>query len=802
MTGPEGGSRRGLGFAGKLALLLTVLVGLPLAATFGVTRFAVERSVREQIARELDVGERVWQRFQVARERELLDRVAVLAEDFGFRDAVASGDPPTMASALANAASRIGAQAGWLVDAEGRLLAELDANRSGLPEAALARMVAVARQDGFLVGVTATGERAHALALVPVFAPALVGWVALGREFGADDVEEFAAITGLRAAVMVRDGAAQQAVAGSDRPIGAAEPFALDWRPDAPAVQAPATPDGAGLASARALRVSLPGEAPVFVVVEAARAEAMAPFADLGRQVLLLSALAAVLVLAGALYAGRRVSRPVEALAGAVTRIERGEYADPVPVPVGGGDEFGRLAGALNRMQGAIAEREATIRHQAGHDRLTGLPNRDRALMLLAQACRKAISRGREGALLTLDLDDFKQINDTLGHAFGDRVLIEVAARLREAVRDHDVVARLGADEFMVMFEEIDADAALQRAELLLRALRMPLPPGEAPIVLDASVGLVAFPQAGADAEVALRRAEIAMYDAKDGRRGVVVYAAGREEQHLRQLRLVGELRHAIDRDELALVYQPKIELVDGRVEHAEALLRWQHPELGRIGPDEFVPLAERSGLIRPLTLHVLGRALAQVCDWAGQGLDLGVAVNLSAEDLLDETLPASVDGILRRHGVAPARLILEVTETAVMRDLPVALRTLHGLRQLGIRIAIDDFGTGQSSLAQLKRLPVDELKIDKSFVLSLAEGGEDELIVRSIIDLAHTLALRVVAEGVESAGGLALLRRHGCNLAQGYHLSRPLEPAALAEWVRRRADGVDATVRGVVAAH
>lgn len=797
MIRPDPRGRRSLSVAGKIALLLVVLVLVSQAATFLVARFAVERSVREQIDRELDVGERVWQRFSEARQRQLLDRVAVLAEDFGFREAVASRDPPTIVSALRNAAARIGADAAWVVDPGGRRLATLDGQDGAIPPQTLSRLVEVARREGFLVGVTGAGEQAYALALVPVFAPDLVGWAALASVFGPDDAGEFAAITRLHTQVVLPvESAAGAHVEGAAGPPS----WPIDWRAEAAGVQALRLRDDEGSASARALRVSLAEGRPVFVVIQASRADAVAPFADLGRQVLLLSALAAVVALGAALYGGRRVSRPLSELSDAVTRIERGEYADPVAVRTS--DELGRLANAFNRMQAAIAEREATIRHQAGHDRLTGLPNREQALVILDAASGRAAARGRGGALLTLDINGFKQINDTLGHAFGDRVLVEVAIRLREAVRSCDSVARLGADEFLVVLPDLDAEAARQRAELLAQAMRLSLPLGETPIVLDVSMGLVLFPEVGGGAEAALRRAEIAMYDAKAARRGIVEYAAGREEQHLRQLRLIADLRRSIDGGELSLVYQPKVDLESGRVDHAEALLRWQHPTLGRIGPDEFVPLAERSGFIHALTMHVLDRALAQVRSWAEQGLALGVAVNLSADDLLNERLPERVRDCLRRHAVAPVRLILEVTETAVMRDLALSLRTLHGLRQLGIRIAIDDFGTGQSSLAQLKRLPVDELKIDKSFVLSLAEGGEDELIVRSIIDLAHTLSLRVVAEGVETLGGLALLRRHGCNLAQGYHFSRPLDPDALSGWLRGRVGGSGPAPIAAVASH
>lgn len=780
MTHPERAG--GLRFGSKIVLLLVLVVLAAQAASFGVMRFATDRSVRGQLQRELDVGQRVWERFHDSRRRQLLDRVSVLAEDFGFREAVTTGDEPTMLSALANAGGRIGADAALLLDPLGKVQVALVPDGSRFDPGVLRALLTRASQDGFAGGVVVLDGRPHQLALVPVFAPALVAWVGLAVEFGEADAREFSAITGLAAQVIA---AAPQAAAD---PVGvfpgatSALPIASPGGPGAWDVVL--ADDDPQQASARALRVSVDPGDPVYVLLQASRALAMAPFVDLGRQVLALSAAAAVLALAIAVLVGRQVSRPVDRLARAAMRIQRGEYASAVEVA--GRDELAQLAAAFNQMQSGIAEREATIVFQAGHDRLTGLPNRERALQLLRETLQSTTAEvPAAGAVMMLDVDRFKEINDTLGHAFGDQVLVQVAGRLREAARGVDTVSRLGGDEFLVLLGGLDRGAAEQRAGLLAHALRQPFEIGDTVIQLDCSIGIALYPAHGGEAEILLRRADIALYDAKLAHGSVAFYASGRDEQHLRQLRLISDLRSGIERGELSLVYQPKVTLASGRVEHAEALLRWRHPELGPIPPDEFIPLAERAGLIQLLTLHVLDTAIGQARAWQDAGLDTGVAVNLSAEDLVNEALPERVQACLRRHAVSPQKLILEVTESAVMRDLGVSLRTLHEMRRQGIRIAIDDFGTGQSSLAQLKRLPIDELKIDKSFVLSLAAGGEDELIVRSIIDLAHTLSMRVVAEGVENLAGLELLRQYGCETVQGYHFSRPLPSEAFVEWLR-----------------
>jgi diguanylate cyclase (GGDEF)-like protein len=771
-------------FGSKIVLLIVLVVLAAQLATFGVMRFATERSVREQLQRELDVGERVWERFHEARSRQLLDRVAVLAEDFGFREAVSSADLPTMRSALANAGGRIGADAAVLLDPAGQIQVELLTVASSFDSAQLETLIGRASSEGQASAVITAGDRPFLIAVVPVFAPRLVAWVGLALEFGEREATEFAALAGLDVSVIGTSSGTLQLHASSLPPAQARERIAaLPLGPMTVAAPSAALEvEDSRHGSARVLALNEDSMTPVWLLLQASRQVAMAPFDDLGRQVLLLSALVASVALVVAVLVGRQVSRPVDRLAQAALRIQRGEYAEPVDAGARG--ELAQLAATFNQMQQGIAEREATILHQAGHDRLTGLPNRERAIALLEQAIGD--DQAGIGAVLTLDIDRFREINDTLGHGFGDGVLVEAASRLRAAVRDCDVVARLGADVFLLVLRGVEPAAAAQRAALLADALRQPFDLGETSIRIDCSIGIASFPSQGTQAETLLRRADIAVSDAKEAHAGVALYAVGRDEQHLRQLRLIGDLRRCIERNELSLVYQPKVNLFDGRIEHAEALLRWRHPELGPVPPDEFIPLAERSGLIHALTLHVLDIALGEVSRWQATGIDSGVAINLSAEDLVNEDLPERVQASLRRHGVHPARLILEVTESAVMRDLDTALRTLNALRQLGIRIAIDDFGTGHSSLAQLKRLPIDELKIDKSFVLALAPGGDDELIVRSIIDLAHTLSMRVVAEGVETAVGLGLLRQHGCEVAQGYHFSRPLPAADFVSWVRQ----------------
>jgi len=491
--------------------------------------------------------------------------------------------------------------------------------------------------------------------------------------------------------------------------------------------------------------------------------------------------LAGLIALGVAAMVGRGISRPVSQLAEAAQRIQAGDYSQPVEAP--GRDEISGLANAFGQMQRGIAAREERILHQANHDTLTGLPNRAFARAKLEQTMQ-ATGEAR-GAVLMLDLDRFKEINDTLGHDFGDQVLQEIGKRLRHSVRNVDTVARLGGDEFMVLLEDVDGDSAQERAQSLLKRLRLPLDLPTTRVTLDCSIGVALRPDHGRDAQTLLRRADIALYDAKQARSGVAVYREGRDEVHLRQLGLMGDLRQSITHGELRLKFQPKVDLVHRQVHHVEALLRWDHPVLGAVPPDEFIPLAERSGFVHELTRFVLESALAQNARWRDQGLDLGVAINLSAMDLMDADLPDFIHDCQRRHQVPPEKIILEITEGALMRDVDYAVRMLHRLRAGGIRLSIDDFGTGYSSLAQLKRMPVDEIKIDKSFVMQMIEGSDDAVIVRSTIELGHNMGLSVIAEGVETDVSLALLTSYRCDMVQGYFFSAPLAADELAAWCR-----------------
>ena len=414
--------------------------------------------------------------------------------------------------------------------------------------------------------------------------------------------------------------------------------------------------------------------------------------------------------------------------------------------------------------------------HDALHDSLTGLPNRTLLNDRLDQALILGRREGSTVAVMLLDLDGFKEINDTLGHHEGDQILVRVAERLREALRESDTVARLGGDEFAIVLREATTPSdALLVARALTRALAKPFVTRDG-MRLDvrASIGVALAPDHGTDAATLLRYADIAMYQAKHGGGGELLYAAEHDDSSPERLQLVADLRAALERNELVMHFQPKVSLKGGRVEGLEALVRWQHPRLGLLQPAAFIDMAERSGLIAPLTSAALDGALTECRAWMHAGLTVTVAVNLSARSLRDESIVADVAAALERHGVPGHMLQLEITENSFVSDPTAARQVLGALRELGVSIAIDDFGTGYSSLAHLKDLPIDELKIDRHFVAGLAHGNAEAAIVRSTVQLAHDLGLRVVAEGVESSAVLAELARLGCDAVQGFLFGQP----------------------------
>jgi diguanylate cyclase (GGDEF)-like protein len=766
-----------LGVSAMALLLLLQLMA------FVAVRATVDTNAREGLRAELEVGQRVWQQMLAQRAAQLQQGAAVLAADFGFREAVATQDESTLASALSNHGERIGATVAAVLapDFSPRATSEQ------VPPALRARLGELAASiERAGSAVLPVNDSPHQFVMVPMRAPLLIGWVIVGFELDAAVLQQWRAVTGQHASLWVR---------GPNSPAKVRHSTLAE----ADAAQALQGVDALRLddSLAAAGEVVVAGEAHLFravaldergkarVVLAGSVAKAAQPYLALQRELLLLTAVGLLMFGVVSVWLARRITEPLGQLARASKRMAQGDIDTPLPAEVldeRARDEVSVLARSFEQMRGGIAEQQRQIRRLAYWDSLTGLPNR----VQFRQAVAAAVQRGLPHAVLMLDLDRFKHVNDVLGYAFGDLLLQGVAQRLRAEVRPDDLLGRLAGDEFALLLHGADEALALAVAERVTQALHTPLQLDDQCVDLSAGIGVACFPVHARETDDLISCAERAMYAAKHSRASALMYDQGLDNSSAQTLSLLSELRRAVEHDELRLFLQPKLALADGRVCGAEALVRWQHPQRGLVPPMQFIPFAEQTGFIRQLTLWVVQATAAQWETLAALGLQR-VSLNLSTRDLMDGELPEKLDQILERHGMGPRSLCLEITESAIMDDPQRAEATLNRLAERGYKLSIDDFGTGYSSLAYLKRLPVEELKIDKSFVMGLERDAGDAKIVRSTIDLAHNLGLSVVAEGVENAQILQRLAELGCDEAQGYHLSRPVSVADFCDWVVRR---------------
>ncbi len=783
--------KRGWGLSGRIVALSLALLLIVQIAVYVAVGVGIEQSARQQISAELQVDERVWLRLIDQNAQKLGQAAAVLAADFGFRSAVSSGDVETMRSVLDNHGARIGASVTGLLDSEMRLQAVGEKQDLTLLKSIAAQIALPLSRNGANSQVALLGEVPFQFVLVPVRAPVLVGWVLMGFPVGQALLGDMRALSGVHVVLLTQAKGqsprliesslsaqgAQQIEAWQSR-SGGGQPWPSDVLLEGKSqvshlVRIPTlSADGGGTELQALLLRSFD--------------EVIAPFRKAQIALAWITFLGLILFGFGSVLMARRVTTPLRDLVLASQELGRGDYKTPLR-HTGRTDEIGDLAIAFDQMRESIGNQQDEIRKLAFQDRLTGLPNRVRFREGVQTAIRgMGLTTGGERSLavLVLDLDRFKVINDALGYAFGDSVLEAVGKRLMGLnLQAEDLVARLGGNEFAILLSNAGAEQALGQARAVAAAFEAPLEFADQAIDLSAAIGIACWPLDAADADTLLSHAEVAMYSAKRRTTGIQLYDPTLDSGSSQTLSLLSELRHALEHGELRLYLQPKITQLQSSPNAAEALVRWQHPVRGLLPPMAFVPFAEQTGFVRQLTLWVFNEAATLWHGLQAGGMPFQVAVNLSTRDLLDIEFPSRLDTILQRHSVPASGLCLEITESAIMDDPQRALVTLNRLHERGFKLSIDDFGTGYSSLAYLKQLPVDQLKIDKSFVLAIEKVKGDAMIVRSTIDLAHNLGLSVVAEGVENAATYHALKKLGCDEAQGYFIAKPMPAEAFAAW-------------------
>ncbi|TPG13651.1 putative bifunctional diguanylate cyclase/phosphodiesterase [Sphingomonas oligophenolica] len=755
----------------RLAVLYTALFAVALALLGGVVQTMIWSHARNSVRAELSASGSVYDGLWALKAKTLTDTADVLTRDFGFRAAVASEDVPTIESALATLRGRAGVDHAVLVNLDGSVVGS--AGRLTAMMATMPHRLRGGRQDA----VVNAGGATFRVVVSPILAPTEIGWVVFVVPLDAPEMRTLARLSAIPLTVTIlRLGAGGHWTSGdgtviADKAVDQLVAASTRERPLATV----SLPDGRAFASAKPL-IGVGGRPQAALLLRYPLSAALAPYMPLEVGLALAGIIGILLVVMGSIRLARGIAGPIAALDAAARALEEGSRTE---LAVVGDDEIGRLAHSFNRMSAGILEREHRISHLAFHDSLTGLPNRSYFRQSLDQAIARAPRAGEQVAVLCLDLDGFKGVNDTLGHPVGDSLLRELGDILTELAPD-GLVSRLGGDEYAIILQgRFDPDRPRALAQAILDRTSQPMKTDGHQIATGFSIGIAFGPDDGDDPDQLLKNADLALYRAKRDGRGVFRFfepaldAAARKR---RQLEL--DLREAIQTGQFRLNFQPVFNLKENRIAGFEALLRWNHPTRGEVGPTEFIPVAEETGMIVAIGEWVMQEACRQAAAWPE---DVRVAVNVSPLQFRNLRFKAVILQALAHSGLAPHRLEVEITETVFLDGEDHVLDLLHGLREIGVRVALDDFGTGYSSLSYLRSFPFDKIKIDRSFITGVATDDGAAAIVRAIVDLAGALHMETTAEGVEDGDQLALLRGQGCGNIQGYFFSRPVEGAGVA---------------------
>lgn len=739
-------------------------------------KLSIEKNARRSVNQQLETGERIFLNLLENNGEHLSVGARILAADFGFKAAIASNDYETIHSALINHQSRINADVAIFYSPNLNSLVISE----NLPESEVSEKISEviykAQTNSEKNNFTIFKNEPYQLVAVPVKAPLIIGWVVMGFKINNDLANTLHKLSNLDVTFMSQAGVNPWHSTASTMSAKAAEKivnYSIYKKTLNPSKNIELNVDGDAFGTRYVVIFKNINES-LYAVLQRSIDEATAPFQTLLLNLLILSIVGMVVFIIGILYVSRIVTQPITELANTAKKLEQGDYSFNIDVTRK--DELGKLSRAFSSMQAAIAERENSISRLAYWDEVTGLPNRASFIKELNNTINRSAISNEQFSVLVMNLDRFKQINNVLGHGFGNQLLRAVSTRISQVFRkDNDMVARMSGDEFAVLLPATDANLSANIAQKLLDVFEKPIQIDDNFVDISAGIGIASYPVHGKQVDQLLSFAEVAMQVSKVNKTGPVVFQPNFDVGNDVNLTLVSELKNAINNNELLLFVQPKVDVKGKAVKSVEALIRWQHPTRGMIFPDRFIPFAEQTGLIRAITFWMIAEAAKVSADWFKKGIFIPIAVNISARDLVDSDFPNKVKEILRLNGSDTSLISLEVTESSIMDDPHRAKQTLLHLSDSGIKLAIDDFGTGYSSLAYLKELPVSELKIDKSFVMNVEKNQNDRIIVGSTIELAHSMGLSVVAEGVENVEVWKLLEKMNCDYGQGYYVSKPI---------------------------
>lgn len=733
-----------------------------------------------QIAEQLEAGNAVVQNELESRKRYVGSTSRTITKDFNLIEQVVSRDADSITAALENYRGRAGATFSIVTDTKGKIIAstleDMTLNQA-LPFGSFSEADISNAQHVYGL----YNNKAYQVFIWPLYAPEPNQIACLVMGYMLDDnlTKRLQKLTGLDVSFIQPGKVFASSLPESERAMLSN----LDMSFGSSNTWRTVTLDNIDYVTFAA---SLPmGDGKTMtVLLQRSLTDALRDYKSLQLQLIATQLFSLILAAIGAFFIASTITRPLRRMTEYVKHIAAGKYSAPLPLNSKG--EIGILVQEFTHMQHEITEREASILHLAYHDALTNLPNRnDFQRQVQAQVELSKINHGR-AAVFVMDLDNFSDINVTLGHLSGDFLLKKIAERLLASCREGDHIARLGGDEFAVLIADFSSvHDVIQWVMHYRNIFNTPFEVENIALSVNATFGVAIYPEHAENAGTLMQRAEVAMYVGKHKRMPYSIYNSSQDHHSVLRLALMSELKSAIELNQLVLYYQPKLELSSNTINAVECLVRWIHPVHGFINPDDFIPLAEQTGNIRLLTRWVIGAAFSQNQKWRNeQGLDLSMSINISAVDLLDPQFLPYIEAQLEHYQLAPESIVLEVTESAVMDDPEKAIAILSQINAMGVRLSIDDFGTGYSSMAQLKRLPVHELKIDKSFVLDVVNSEDDKIIVRATIELAHNMHLKVVAEGVENISALNLLLEFKCDSAQGYYLSKPMAAQAFEKWL------------------
>ena len=754
-----------ISFRSRLIALLVCLLAMVQLGSAVAVLDSMKRDNFSQGVQTLKVARNVFELLLDDRAVQLTTGVRILASDFGFKQAVATQEADTIRSVLANHGSRINADLSLLLSPKGALLASTQDN---ILVEDLQKLVLLARRSGrnSVTNIIEIAGNAYQMVLVPVRAPNVIAWVGMGFLLNQALAEQIKHVTNLDVSFVNQD--QMFSVQGVSTLPNDDQKAQFKGADDLELLAV--TPAFTQAEDYLSLAVKLNTEQH-WALLHLPFHPWLATYRDARNQLISIFAITLSLAILSGWLAARSLVRPIQSLIKYAQQIGQGKQGKAPDV----GGEFGVLATTMSTMQTSIWQREQELNYQISHDLLTGLHNRVAVEAYLAEQLPR-----QTGCLILLNIRHFKDINNMLGFDNGDLLLKLLAQRLQSSVGRYDKLARLGGDEFLIIHPE---RFTIEEIRNLVDVCSAEFELAGSSINLQLSAGVLPFSHTSEDVNKVMRRIDIATNLAKTHPQGITIYEAGQDESHQRELTLIRDLPEALATGQLFMVYQPKVSLVARQCNAAEALVRWVHPTLGFIPPDEFIPLLEHSGNIKLLTKWVLNSVLEQQVVWQQTGIQVQVAVNLSAHDLLDVNLPQQIQTALTSAGLSADVLALEVTESAVMADTDTVIAVLKALREWGVKLSIDDFGTGQSSLAYLRDLPVDEVKIDRTFVKDIDTNQNDALIVGTTVQLSHGFGFTVIAEGMENQTGLDILESYECDMIQGYYFSKPLLATEFADW-------------------